>query len=113
MARSFDWMEHKYGKDIRPWEIDVEFDNVHAWMGQFRSDAESALQYFFTIRKGDGTEVVERKPIRIIDLQNPNRYRGQLGSQNSPLWLNTDRVWNVNGAVFKADGNFLNRFFHR
>lgn len=113
MHRKFDWMEHKYGMNVRPWEIDVEVDNIRAERGQFRSDDESALQYHFSVRRGDGTELVEREPARMIDLQNPNKYRGQLGSQNSPLWLNTDRVWNVNGAVFKADGNFLNCFFFK
>ena len=24
------------------------------------------------------------------------------------LWLNTDKVWIVNGVMYKADGNFLN-----
>jgi hypothetical protein len=50
--------------------------------------------------------------MRWVDLQNPNQYNGALGASRSCLWLTTDRVWNVNGAVFKADGNFLNHFFH-
>lgn len=29
----------------------------------------------------------------------------------SCLWLNTDRVWNVNSCLFMADGNFLLHFF--
>jgi hypothetical protein len=57
-------------------------------------------------------------PCRAIDMQNPNKYGDySLGErafnrlEGSCLWLNTDRVWNVNGCVFKADGNFLNHFF--
>lgn len=26
------------------------------------------------------------------------------------MWHNTDRIWNVNGCLFLADGNFLNHF---
>jgi hypothetical protein len=55
--------------------------------------------------------MTEREPRRHVDLQNPNEYNGCLGAARSCLWLTTDRVWNVNGAVFKADGNFLNHFF--
>jgi hypothetical protein len=29
------------------------------------------------------------------------------------LWLNTDKVWIVNGVMHKADGNFLNKFFFK
>ena len=35
------------------------------------------------------------------------------GAEGSSLWHNTDRVWNVNGCIFKADGNFLNPFFFK
>jgi hypothetical protein len=111
MTRDYKWMNPKYGTNLRPWEIHVEFDNKDSEEGQFKSGADSGFNYTYSVRSRYNPEVTERTPMRWIDLQNPNKYRGVLGSTNSCLWLNTDRVWNVNGAVFKADGNFLNHFF--
>jgi hypothetical protein len=111
MQREFKWMSPKYGTSLRPYEISCEFDNKDSAEGQFKSGADSGFQYYFTVRSRYNPEISERAPMRWIDLQDPNKYRGTLGSSRSALWLNTDRVWNVNGAVFKADGNFLNHFF--
>ena len=59
-------------------------------------------------------ELTQKEMYDLVNVvQNPNEYTGQLGRQHSCLWLNTDRCWLVNGAVFKADGNFMNHFFYR
>ena len=52
----------------------------------------------------------ERAPKRVINMQEANKYRGQLGSQDSPVYICTERVWSVNGTVVKADGNLLSEF---
>ena len=112
MTREFKWMEPKYGTLVRPWQISVEFDNNESEEGQFKTGGDSAMKYSYTLRSASiGHSITERTPDRWVDLQNPNSYRGQLGLTKSSLWLNTDQVWNVNGCVFKADGNFLNHFF--
>jgi hypothetical protein len=46
-------------------------------------------------------------------IQDPSKYFGQLGSLNNHLWLNTDKVWIVNGFMNKADGNFINAFSYK
>lgn len=70
------------------------------------------MRYTFIRRnRMTGETVIEREPRRLVDLQDPNTYRGQLGAHRTCLWLNTDRCYAVNGCVFKADGNFLNQFF--
>lgn len=82
--------------------------------GQFKAKGDAEMRYSFIRRNRlSGEQVWERDPKRFVDLQDPNTYRGQLGSTRSCLWLNTDRCYAVNGCVFKADGNFLNPFFYR
>ena len=54
-----------------------------------------------------GIKIWEREPKRQIEIQDPSRYKGQLGASNTPNWFTTDRVFVVNGYINKADGNFL------
>lgn len=98
---------------MRPWQITVQFPNEQGSnTGQFKGGADSEMRYSFIRRnRVTGDMMHEREPRRFIDLQNPNTYRGQLGAQGSCSWHCTDRVYCVNGCVFKADGNFLNNFF--
>ena len=37
-------------------------------------------------------------------------YKGQLKNKNSSDWVNTDKVWIVNGHVEKIDANFHKGF---
>ena len=42
---------------------------------------------------------------------NPEDYKGELGSTwKTNIFANTDRVWIINGAVSKSDGNFIPNF---
>ena len=113
MRTPHEWMLPKYGTKVRPWQVALEFPNTESEEGQFRGGADSNLKYRYTLRNSQTGDMVSERDERWIDLQNPNEYTGQLGQQRSCLWLNTDRCWLVNGAVFKADGNFLNHFFFR
>lgn len=49
--------------------------------------------------------------MRKCQLQDPSKYKGQLGIDLNIFWLNTDLVYIVNGVMYKADGNFYNHFF--
>lgn len=60
-----------------------------------------------------GEVLWEREPKRTIVIQDPSKYRGQLGLQKATFWHNTDRVFVVNGNCTKADGNFIGQFFFR
>ena len=112
MKKSFSWMDAKYGKNMQPWQTHVSIKNTESNAeGQFRSFNARFLEYHYAIRNRSSQQVVERFPTRKMTLENPNRYVGLLGAQDSPLYLNTDRVWFCNGIIYKADGNFLNNFF--
>ena len=123
MEREFDWMDSKYGVDVRPWHIAFEYDNNYheagSAPGQFSADGDE-FTYSYTIKNtATGQIIKEREPMnmgsRLIDMQAPNEYRGELAGQNlgSAHWHNTDQVWNVNGCIFLADGNFNNPFFFK
>lgn len=111
MQRTHEWMLPKYGTNVRPWAISVEFPNTESDEGQFRGGVDSNLKYTYSLRNSRTGDIISERDLRWIDLLNPNEYNGSLGKVGSCLWLNTDQVWLVNGSVFKADGNFLNHFF--
>lgn len=69
------------------------------------------MKYSYTLRNSSTGDMVTERDLRWVDLQNPNEYHGNLGKMRSCLEMNTDQVWLVNDAVFKADGNFRNHFF--
>lgn len=43
VTRAFDWMQPKYGKDVSPWQISVEFDT-----------SQSNIKYGYSICRGGG-----------------------------------------------------------
>ena len=53
----------------------------------------------------------ERDPYRLIKIQQPHDYDGRLGAAQNCFHLKDDDCWIVNGWLFKADGNFLDKFF--
>lgn len=50
----------------------------------------------------------EREPCRELEIGDPSQYRGQLRKKNQ--WLNTQKVWIVNGQINKIDANFKENF---
>lgn len=63
----------------------------------FATDPENQLQW-------------EREPYRVLEVQDAMLYKGQLKYKNSSDWVNTDKVWIVNGHVEKIDANFHKGF---
>ena len=115
IPRAIHWMDTKYGKQITPWEVTVKFENTQGNnFGQWNNGEHNKLLYSFC-KKNDlqGQLQWEREPKRFLDIQDPSKYRGQLGGQGSSIWHNTDRVFIVNGNCTKADGNFIGDFFYR
>lgn len=49
MRRSFKWMKTKYGADVRPWQISLEFDNNKSEKGQFVVGSDM-ISYAYTLR---------------------------------------------------------------
>jgi len=55
----------------------------------------------------EGTTVWEREPSRVLSIQDPNNYKGELGQQGSNIWRNVDKVFIVNGHIEMTDANFV------
>ena len=111
------WMPVKYGQSMNPWVCAIQFPNTQGNnCGQFKLDPDidvQKLEYNYSMKNGvKGQNIWEREPKRQIEIQDPSKYRGQLGAQQSSLFKNTDRVFIVNGEVHKADGNFVGAFFY-
>jgi len=74
-----DWMQSKYGQQMRPWECIVKIPNtVSGDCGQFEEGSyDKNLFYSFSKKNNKRAEVVmEREPKRMIDLENPKTYKG-------------------------------------
>jgi len=111
------WLLHKYGTTVTPWECRVKIDNKEGdSCGEWRQDVcgyTKKIQYHFR-KLGSGVyndSAREREPGRILEIENPERYQGELGAAHSEVWLNTDRVFAVNGVIDKCDANFIGDFF--
>ena len=109
-------MATKYGKQMNPWVCSIQFPNTQGDnCGQFKLDPElnvKTLEYSYNVKNGSKIQNMwERDPKRMIEVMDPCKYRGQLGAQGSALFKNTDRVFIVNGEVYKADGNYIGPFF--
>lgn len=81
--------------------------------GQWKagSDVNKILYKYELKNMPKSINVFERDPQRGFEIQDPSKYRGQLGAQGCNLWANTDQVFIVNGFVNKADGNFEGPFY--
>jgi hypothetical protein len=45
-----------------------------------------------------------------MEIQDAKLYKGELSKQKCMNWVNTDKVWIVNGHVEKTDANFFKDF---
>ena len=87
------------GEKVMPWEFYVKFKH---------GECPTKIIYKYLIRNDmSDTTVWEREPSRVLDIQDPNSYRGQLGNNGSDIWRNVNQVHVVNGHVEKADANFV------
>lgn len=105
-ARRFRWMHDKYGQQMKPWECLVKLN-----IGALSSRPDIIYSYSNSITTPKQEIVYEREPSRLLKVQPPETYNGELGAQKSSQWKNWDKVWIVNGHIEKADGNFLGDLF--
>ena len=64
--------------------------------------------YKYSIRNDvEGITVWERAPSRVLSIQDPNNYKGELGQAGSNIWRNVDKVFIVNGHIEMTDANFV------
>jgi len=62
------------------------------------------------VKNSYNNTVPERYPHRVLECQDPSKYRGELGIQCHNVQVNTDKVFIVNGHIEKGDGNFIGEF---
>jgi hypothetical protein len=66
------------------------------------------LRYSYSLWEDNSTAEWERDPARTLEILPSEEYHGQLGQQHSHQFVNTSKVYFVNGIIDKHDG-----FFHR
>jgi len=75
-------------------------------------DPIKKIEYLYSMKNFKSQEVVfEREPYRVIEIQDPFFYRGQLAHKETSYVTNTQKAFIVNGEINKADGNFEGGFF--
>jgi hypothetical protein len=87
------------GEKVKPWVFPVTFH---------QGVCPKYIKYKYSIHNPiEDVNVWEREPSRVLDLQDPSTYTGQLGKAGSDMWRNVDNAFVVNGHVEKADANFV------
>ena len=120
-----DYLPYKYGKKVRPFEINIKFKQTpYVELSQNESEVDrnpegevlfqgrhNRFEYCYSSKLFNSNDVVyEREPHRVIEIQDPLHYRGQLGINKSSV-QDSHKVFIVNGKIEKADGNFNGGFF--
>ena len=106
------WLESKYGTQIQPWECFLSVANTNGdSIGQFIPKSNYQMEYTY-IKHSASRGIKERQPARILFVDSPGSYRGELGhGLRDQQWKIKDKVKVVNGVVDKADGTFLTGFY--
>jgi hypothetical protein len=96
-----DFMPNKYGQKMRPYEISMKL----------AKGGENKIEYFYSLKSFEKeTSVAETEPFRVLHIQDPFTYRGELAFNKSSVQRG-NKVWIVNGKIERADGNFMGGFF--
>ena len=68
------------GMKVRPWLFSVTFKH---------GECPPKIIYKYSVRNDkEDTTIWEREPSRVLDLQDPAGYRGELGQAGSDVWRN-------------------------
>lgn len=87
------------GARVKPWVFPVTFKH---------GECPPKIIYKYSVRDdGADTTIWEREPSRVLDLQDPNGYKGELGHAGSNMWRNVSKAYVVNGHCEMADANFV------
>jgi hypothetical protein len=94
-------MVNKYGCKVRPYEANIKL----------RQGGENKIEYFYSLKSFQkDTAVPESEPCRVLDIQDPADYRGELAYHKTSVQTEP-QVWIVNGKIERADGNFAGGFY--
>ena len=95
----------KYGEASQPHEFVVKMKQEE--QAPDVQGSLSKIEYTYSMKNFETQEIVhEREPYRLIEIQDPLLYRGELGFQKSSFWKETHKAFIVNGRLERADGNF-------
>ena len=87
------------GETVRPWVYPVMYK---------QGECPKYIKYKYSVMHDGKNECVwEREPSRVLNLLDPNEYKGELGQAGSNMWRNVDDCFIVNGHIEKADANFV------
>jgi len=106
-------MYNKFGQKIRPYEYTVDMIQTGEYSYPIDFDPELyKIEYIYSMKNFQSGEIVyEREPHRVLHIQDPMHYRGQLAYKKSNAQPETHKVFIVNGKIEKVDGNFQGGFF--
>ena len=71
-----DYLPEKYGCKVRPYELSLKL----------KQGGENKIEYFYSLKSFEKeTTVSEREPFRLLDIQDPFTYRGELSYNKSSV----------------------------
>lgn len=74
-AQPKEWLMNKYGKKVRPYEVTVRM-NQEELVSQ-----KDKIYYSYSLKNFEQNDVIyEREPNRILEIQDPSLYRGELAA---------------------------------
>ena len=96
-----DYLPEKYGCKVRPYELSLKL----------KQGGDNKIEYFYSLKSFEKeTTVSEREPFRLLDIQDPFTYRGELSFNKSSVQTSS-KVFIVNGKIEKVDDNFAGGFY--
>ena len=71
-----DYLPEKYGTKVKPYELSIKL----------KQGGENKIEYFYSLKSFEKeTTVTEREPFRLLDIQDPFTYRGELSYNKSSV----------------------------
>jgi hypothetical protein len=87
------------------------FKAIDQAAAQYGHQEPNRFEYSYSLKIFGSKEIVyEREPHRVIEIQDPVLYRGQMGKDGKTN-QDSHKVFIVNGHIEKSDGNFNGGFY--
>ena len=66
------WMMNKYGKKVKPYEVTVRMSQEE------HITEKDKIEYSYSLKNFEQDDVIYEREYRVIEIQDPNLYRGEL-----------------------------------
>jgi hypothetical protein len=93
-------MFNKYGKKVKPYEVSLRINQDETLVEREK------IEYSYSLKNFEQNDVIYEREYRVIEIQDPDTYRGELAAQKTSIWTDTYKCFIVNGKIEKADANF-------